>query len=470
LKPFKPSKPLKLFKLFKLLKPSKPSKPKKLKFTLFLRMRIKDEIAELVDNNVISIEVAKELEIYYRNKKQNQPNRLFLIFAVLGAALIGMGLILIIAHNWDSLPRLAKIAIAFIPTFIGQGLCVYSFAKKEESRIWKESTATFLFFAVALGISLISQVYNIPGSFSGFVFLWMLLCLPLVYVLNSSMISLFYIIGITAYTLSINFGGSLNAKSFPNLNYLWLLALVLPHFIKLLKLKIKSNFLNFHHVLIPLSIGIAISTFIINDGPIIFLAYMAFFAVLYQLGKLKLFHHLKSSINTYSFLGAFGSICLLIFFSFDESWKELMRENLTVLNIYSKPEFFVSFFLFITAILLLAYNILKNKTYQFHLLDVAFIIFWICFFIGFNANFPMILINLLILLIGINYILTGIKLDHLSLLNFGLITIIALVFMRFFDTSLSFVFRGVIFVLLGIGFFAANYYLIQKKKKLNESI
>jgi hypothetical protein len=38
---------------------------------------------------------------------------------------------------------------------------------------------------------------------------------------------------------------------------------------------------------------------------------------------------------------------------------------------------------------------------------------------------------------------------------------------RFFDTDLSFIIRGLLFVTVGIGFFATNYWMI-KKRKANE--
>ncbi|MEM6542707.1 MAG: DUF2157 domain-containing protein, partial [Bacteroidota bacterium] len=62
----------------------------------------------------------------------------------------------------------------------------------------------------------------------------------------------------------------------------------------------------------------------------------------------------------------------------------------------------------------------------------------------------------------------GAKQDHLGILNYGLLILTALVVCRFFDTDLSFVVRGIMFVSVGAGFFVANY-LMLKKRKANES-
>ncbi len=40
---------------------------------------------------------------------------------------------------------------------------------------------------------------------------------------------------------------------------------------------------------------------------------------------------------------------------------------------------------------------------------------------------------------------------------------------RFFDTEISFVIRGLLFVVIGIGFFGANYLMHKKQQKQNTS-
>ena len=154
-------------------------------------MSLKNDIQDLLNADIISSETAERIQTYYQRKKGQNSNRLFIVFALLGAILIGLGIILIIAHNWDELPRMIKTIFAFVPLIIGQGLCAYTLWKRKESTAWRESSSVFLFFAVGASISLISQIYNIPGNVSSFVLTWMLLILPLVYLLRSSVTSLF---------------------------------------------------------------------------------------------------------------------------------------------------------------------------------------------------------------------------------------------------------------------------------------
>jgi hypothetical protein len=71
-----------------------------------------------------------------------------------------------------------------------------------------------------------------------------------------------------------------------------------------------------------------------------------------------------------------------------------------------------------------------------------------------------------VFLSGVLTIWRGAKNDHLGILNYGLLTITALVVCRFFDSDMSFVLRGILFMLVGGGFFVANYAMLKRRKKV----
>ena len=138
-------------------------------------------------------------------KTEIHPNRLFIVFGIFGAILVGLGIILLVAHNWDDLSRTTKSFFAFLPLVVGQILCGFVLIKKTDSVAWRESATAFLFFSVGACISLITQIYNIPGNLSSFLLTWMLLCLPLVYLMRSSITSLLYLTGITYYAVETSY-------------------------------------------------------------------------------------------------------------------------------------------------------------------------------------------------------------------------------------------------------------------------
>jgi len=100
---------------------------------------MKKDIPELVKAGVISAETADKIRAFYQEKEGQSNHRLFIVFGILGAILVGLGMVLIIAHNWDELSRMTKTGLAFLPLLLGQGLCGYALLSKQESVAWRES-------------------------------------------------------------------------------------------------------------------------------------------------------------------------------------------------------------------------------------------------------------------------------------------------------------------------------------------
>ena len=69
-------------------------------------------------------------------------------------------------------------------------------------------------------------------------------------------------------------------------------------------------------------------------------------------------------------------------------------------------------------------------------------------------------------MIGVMTVREGARHYNLGVLNYGLLIIAALVICRFFDTNLGFVIKGVLFVAVGIGFFLANYWMMKRRKNI----
>ena len=123
------------------------------------------DLAELVDAKIIAEDTAQKIEAFYKTKQSSPENKLFVLFSILGAILVGAGVILIIAHNWDELPRFSKVIFAFMPLVIAQFLCVYTLLKKKGNIAWSESVSVLCFFTVGACISLVGQIYNLYGNF-----------------------------------------------------------------------------------------------------------------------------------------------------------------------------------------------------------------------------------------------------------------------------------------------------------------
>lgn len=76
--------------------------------------------------------------------------------------------------------------------------------------------------------------------------------------------------------------------------------------------------------------------------------------------------------------------------------------------------------------------------------------------------------NLLIIALGVYYIIRGSRTLTLSNLNFGMVLIILIIIMRFFDSSLALLTRGIVFILIGTTFLGINLYISRKRKELRQ--
>lgn len=424
---------------------------------------IKD-IPELVKAEVISQETADRIRGYYQQRGGQSTNRLFIVFGLLGAILVGLGIILIIAHNWDELPRITKTILAFLPLIIGQVVCGFVLLKKQDSVAWREGGTSFLIFAVGASIALISQIYHFEGDLSSFLLTWILLCLPLIYVMESSTASLLCLIGITYFALRTNYW---HFQYFEHYLF-WLLFLtILPHYYLLYKHKSYSNFMAFHNWLIPLFLIITLGTVENKIDEFMFVAYCSLFGLFYLIGELAFFRNQNLRSNGFKTLGFFGTVILLLFLSFDWFWEGMRVLELTFQEVISAPEFIGSLILTLLASGLLIQQLKNKPLKEIKSITPVFILFIIIFIIGLFTSVAVLLINLLVFAIGIFTIRDGAKQDDLGLLNIGLFIITALVTCRFFDRDLSFIIRGGLFLSVGIGFFLTNFWML-KKRKLND--
>jgi hypothetical protein len=201
-----------------------------------------------------------------------------------------------------------------------------------------------------------------------------------------------------------------------------------------------------------------------SNEEIIVIAYMSLFSAFILIGQMKPFETDRVLTNAYLVAGSLGVVFLLLVLSFDFYWTELTETSFD--NLLRIPEFNVSaLFTVVSAILVLV--VLQQKPLQaVNVKSFAFIIFILLFIIGLNsAMLPQLLVNLLILVLAVYTIRDGAKRNHLGILNYGLLIIAALICCRFFDTDFSFVVRGLLFIGVGVGFFAANYFMIQKRKR-----
>ena len=184
------------------------------------------ELPGLVAAGVVDAETADRLRRHYGPPGQAVGRSLLMgILAGLGAACVGLGVILIFAHNWDFLPRAAKTGLAFAPLLFGQALAAWVMLRRGDSWAWREGAAAWWVLSVGACIALVSQTWHIQGELDDFLLTWLVLGIPAAHLLNSSTAIVLALAGILSWTA---YEGA-NGAAFLAPLYWALLAAVLPH-------------------------------------------------------------------------------------------------------------------------------------------------------------------------------------------------------------------------------------------------
>ncbi|HAK74327.1 MAG TPA: hypothetical protein DCP36_13535, partial [Sporomusaceae bacterium] len=155
-----------------------------------------EQLPDLVNKGVISSDAADRIRDYYGPEIQEEKKNYMTIFGVIGIILVGLGIILIMAHNWEQLNRFSRMGIAVAMLIAAQISAVAVWCFKRDKRSWKEGAAVFWMLMVGASMALVSQTYHLSDDTGAFLLAWMLLSLPILYLLQSTIVAASYLIGI----------------------------------------------------------------------------------------------------------------------------------------------------------------------------------------------------------------------------------------------------------------------------------
>ncbi|HEV3410393.1 MAG TPA: DUF2157 domain-containing protein, partial [Chthoniobacterales bacterium] len=154
---------------------------------------LRGELPGLVASGVISADAARALEQHYPVTRSR--NIAFVLLATIGSALVAAGIILLVAHNWDMLSRPVRSLLAFLPLVGAQLLCVFVLLRRDDLQPWRESAAIFNVAGIGTAIALVSQTYQFHGSYASFLLTWLLLSIPIVYLMGTTLGAIAYLLG-----------------------------------------------------------------------------------------------------------------------------------------------------------------------------------------------------------------------------------------------------------------------------------
>jgi hypothetical protein len=214
--------------------------------------------------------------------------------------------------------------------------------------------------------------------------------------------------------------------------------------------------------LLVLSLTICLATVSENTGRLFLIAYVSMFSAFVMAGESELFRTGRVLSNGFLVMGSLGVVSILLGASFVDFWDwESTPDDVA----YSPLGIGVIVITVIIALSALIAQVKAQGLGGVNAKSFAFVFFITIYFLGVKTPaLGMVLINVGVLALAIFTIRSGARLNHLGILNYGLLIITALILCRFFDTDLGFAMRGILFIAVGAGFFAANYYLVKQRK------
>ena len=410
------------------------------------------EIGLWEQETLINAETADMLKGRYAPKKN--ISLLIALFSIIGSLLIGAGVILILARNWYFLPLFLRVALAFLPLLVSQGLAVYVVKRKYDSPAWRESAAILVMASVFAAVAIVGQVFHLPSDYAVYVLTCGLLSLPMIYILSAAAPLIVYYWAIMSWAvLEQVAGGEI---------ILIVLFAAVAAFVFINK-KQESARLSYM-IWLTLAAGFAAVLIlgIMLDSSLLLIV-LCYFALLFSVAGLP-----GPFETPFKAVGLIGCLITASVLTYERMWwyvgyvgagGSLLAGGL------------------IAAALFFAVKSFKSDRLKFSF-SAALIFLCVLRFIWVAAGLDfrpydfifMILANLILLSVGAGFIVHGVKHTSLFTTNIGMITVCALVVMRFFDSGMDFLWRGIVFLALGAAFLTVNLKILRGKKRLKAEV
>jgi len=420
------------------------------------------ELPDLVVKGILTQETADRLRQHYGEVKGvSKTTVTLIILGTIGALLIGLGIILLLAHNWEQFSRLTRAFLSLAPLVIGQGLALWVLCKRPQSGAFKEGAATFLSLMVGASIALISQTYNIPGDTGTFILTWMFLIIPIVYLMQASLPAAIYLIGVTAWSGTYWDNPSKAILFWP------LAAITIPYFIWALRQEIYAIRTTILSLIMIICVSFATSFSLGKTwhGSWIVI-FPSMYSIFYFLGWLKVSKITTNWQQPLRLIGAIGLFILAFQFTFRYVWQYLDRYsygiNKNISDISAIPDHIITLGMIAIAMLLF-YDNIKRKNWTVSLFGAVPLLAIVAYLIkGQSPVAPLLIFNVYLLVLSISRIIFGVRNNNLAIINTGMLILAILIIARFFDSDINFIIKGLAFIIVGIGFLVTNLTLTRR--------
>lgn len=432
---------------------------------------LREELPRLVSEGVIAQETADRIAAHYGEPAESPRHGLMLAIAgVLGVTLIGLGVILLIGHNWDQLGRDIRAGLSFAPLVLAQIVLLYAFFRRRDSMAWMEGAAVLVTAGVAASIALISQTYQIQGDLQAYLVVCALLVLPLPYLTRTVLPALIYMAAAVAVLIAWR------GVADPGYWFWPLFALILPYFVWMRRSMPSATRVCWlgWGVAIALTVGVLVGLERLVPGLWIPIgAGLAACAILFD-RRLSPVDG-RGLGRPFAAAGWAGLVGIAVALTFPDVWRDVGWLHMrTPSRFYPEPPIAEHVILGAVLLLTLAGLFAALRRREGLCLLAGLLPFLGLAGVAIVGRVPQAELilsagaNVYVLALGVALAAAGVARPSVGVMNAGLLLLAALIAIRFFDQQIDFMIRGAAFVAVGVVFLIANAVVAARKRRLYE--
>jgi len=425
-----------------------------------------DFAKKLEQKNIVTPETGINIRGFIRKLESASSWQQFLIIGgVLGALFCSAGVFSIISHNWDDFPKHFRGFLSFIPVLVALYFYYVAIFKHKDSKTWIEASSLFLMLMIGASIALVTQTYQMDGDFTDFMKVWMVLTIPLFYIARASVISGFYLLLILLLLFRFeNFFGIWIPVDLAgeHLYWFWLLVLAfLPHYYLALNRDSQKQGPRVIYMSYFLYISVAVGLGLTVKSNFI-LWFATFHTAFYLIGKRYMSDNENVFARPFQWLPQLFLITSLIGLSSEDALYWSFRYDTFFNYEYWSDEQTYYFILLIVVMAGVYFNFFRSreKYKQANYLVVLAPLFLMFTMIVDEYTtswwWLSLLFNFYVLIIAVTTIIHGSADGKVFKMAAGLIVIAALLAIRYVDTDLGFITKGIVFLGVGGVFFLIN--------------
>ena len=437
---------------------------------------LKREVVAWERDGVVDAATVARLRTRYALAVAHETSWGRVIFGSLGALLVGLGIIALLAANWGDLGRPTRTVIAFAPLGACAILYVAGYLRGWRARAFLEPLGLFWGLAIGAGIALLGQTYHLPPDAESFTLVWTLLLIPVCYATRALAPVAGYFAGLLTWVSMSQLSGGVGLWYWP------LASIIAPLLISVRREPEAEGRSTWMLWAAALSCTAALGITLEKSMPGIWMiAYTGAFAALLMGGEVRGGDERGWWRNPLRTLGGGGLAVVLFLLIFQWPWDEVgwshWREDVFHHRWATGFDFSLSIALPVAAafLLVLAFRRAPRRAWHGVPLPPAWALWGAAPFVtaiayamaayGASDQSPALLMTFYLAGLGLATLGDGLVERRPGLINMGVLVFLAVALGRFFSSEASFTAKGVVFIVCGGVFLATNLVVSRRMKQ-----